>query len=41
MIIALSVAFFPVVLANCWIGWIACSGSAAFHEERREEVQSP
>src|SRR6478735_4803265 len=41
MIIALSVAFLPVVYANCWIGWIACLLAASFQPRRFGVVQSP
>ena len=41
MIMALSVAFLPVVLRNCWIGWIECSSRVFFQEPRLGVVQSP
>ena len=30
MMSALSVAFLPLVLAYCWIGWMACLGRISF-----------
>src|SRR6478609_9070841 len=41
MIRAESVEFLPTVLANCWIGWIACRASSDFHPVSCWVVQSP
>src|SRR5689334_14836014 len=41
MIRAESVEFLPTVLANCWIGWIACRASSPFHPLSCWVVQSP
>src|SRR4051812_29733958 len=41
MISAESVEFFPTVLANCWIGWMACRASALFQPASWVVVQSP
>src|SRR6478609_5123827 len=41
MIRAESVEFLPTVLANCWIGWIACRASSPFHPVSCWVVQSP
>ena len=41
IIIALSVAFFPVVYLNCCMGWIACLWSNFFHWFILVVVQSP
>src|SRR6266498_1722479 len=36
-----SVAFLPVVYANCWIGWMDWSSSRSFQPFRLVPVQSP
>ena len=41
MIIALSVAFFPLTFANCWTGTRACSWRTFFHRFIWGDVQSP
>lgn len=41
MISALSVAFLPAVLSNCWIGWMTCALAASFQLRRFGFVQSP
>ena len=41
MISAESVEFLPTVLANCWIGWIACRPSSTFQPLSCWVVQSP
>src|SRR5215207_3969878 len=41
IISALSLAFFPTVLRNCWTGWIACSSSTARQLCRLDVVKSP
>src|SRR5262249_56592979 len=41
MTIAESVAFLPLVYANCWIGWIDCASSWSFQPFRLVPVQSP
>ena len=41
MMSALSVAFLPVVYANCCTGLIACSCSTFFQEALLVEVKSP
>jgi hypothetical protein len=41
MMRALSVAFLPLVFANCCIGWMTCSLAADFHPARLGVVQSP
>jgi len=41
MIIAESVVFFPVVYANCCIGWIDWASSWSFQPWRPVPVQSP
>jgi hypothetical protein len=41
MIKALSVEFFPAVLLNCWMGWMAYSRRSDFQPFIFSEVQSP
>src|SRR5712671_1554114 len=41
MMSALSLAFLPIVLRNCWTGWIACSSSTARQLCRFDVVKSP
>src|ERR1700730_15756243 len=41
MMSALSLAFLPTVLRNCWTGWIACSSSTARQLCRFDVVKSP
>ena len=41
MTIAASVAFLPVVYANCWIGWMVCASRCSFQPFRLVPVQSP
>lgn len=41
MIMVLSVAFFPVVWANCWTGLIEWRLSTFFHDALFGDVKSP
>src|SRR5947208_1626332 len=41
MMSALSLAFLPTVLRNCWTGWIACSSSTVRQPCRFVVVKSP
>src|SRR6266446_4011618 len=41
MMSALSLAFLPTVLRNCWTGWIACSSNTVRQPCRFDVVKSP
>src|SRR6266446_6721216 len=41
MMSALSLAFLPTVLRNCWTGWIACSSNTVRQPCRFVVVKSP